>query len=393
MATEADDGSRVVQHWLLAETRAETSLSRLTTALCLRLLSVGIPVARCVMQLHTHHPQWLGTRIVWRQELPEAVEEPIEYGVMQTSTYLKSPVAKLHNGAESVRVRLQGENMPDEYPMLSELRRSGLTDYAGWPLLFTLGRMQTITFATDRAGGFEAHDLDELESVLPALALIVEVRFKNELARRLLDTYVGPHTGEQILSGMTTRGSGATIDAAVAIFDLRGFTSFSDTMPRDALIKILNDYFDAIAAPIERHGGEILKFMGDGLLAIFPLDRPSACDDALASVSDACTAMRALNERRATEGKTALRIGVGVNIGEVMYGNIGTRSRLDFTVIGPTVNAAARLEALTKELGVSALFSKSFAEKVGALNLRHRGSHKLRGFETPVDVFAFADDA
>jgi adenylate cyclase len=228
--------------------------------------------------------------------------------------------------------------------------------------------------------------------MLPALALSVEVRFKNELARRLLDTYVGPNTGEQILSGMTTRGSGTTISAAIAIFDLRGFTVFSDALARDEVIKILNEYFDAIAAPIERHGGEILKFMGDGLLAIFPLDRPKACDDALEAVAGACAAMQALNRRRATDGESALRIGVGVHLGEVMYGNIGTRSRLDFTVIGPAVNAAARLEALTKELGVSALFSAAFAAVVGARDLRHRGSHKLRGFETPVDVFAFADD-
>ncbi len=381
-----------VFEWLLTCTRGETSLHGLVTAFCSQLYSVGIPVARCVVQLHTHHPQWLGTRIVWRRELPEAVAEPIEYGVMQTPAYLNSPVAKLHDGAARVRVRLEGAAAPDEYPMFSALRASGLTDYVGWPLLFTLDRMHTVTFASDRAGGFKSCELDALEAMLPALALTIEVRFKNELARRLLDTYVGPHTGEQILNGMTTRGSGTTISAAVAIFDLRGFTAYSDALARDEVIEILNDYFDAVAAPIERHGGEILKFMGDGLLAIFPLDRPTACHDAFEAVLGACQAMRALNQSRTKEGREALRIGVGVNVGEVMYGNIGTRSRLDFTVIGPAVNAAARLEALTKELGVCALFSEAFAEKLGGHGLRHKGSHRLRGFEKPIDVFASADE-
>lgn len=382
----------VVREWLLTRTRGEATLHGLVTAFCNQLRSVDIPVARCVVQLHTHHPQWLGTRIVWQRELAEAVAQPIEYGVMQTPTYLNSPVAHLHNGAARVRVRLEGAEPPDEYPMFTALRRSGLTDYAGWPLLFTLDRMHTITFASDRVGGFTSCDLDALESVLPALALTIEVRFKNELARRLLDTYVGPHTGEQVLSGMTTRGSGTTINAAVAIFDLRGFTAYSDALARDEVIEILNDYFDAVAAPIERHAGEILKFMGDGLLAIFPMDRPTACRDAFEAVSEACQAMHALNQARVVQGKAALRIGVGVNVGEVMYGNIGTRSRLDFTVIGPAVNAAARLEALTKELGVCALFSKAFAEGLGGHALKHQGSHKLRGFEKPIDVFASADE-
>jgi adenylate cyclase len=384
-------GEGVVLQWLLTETRHETTLDRLMTAFCLRLRAAGFPIARSVLQLHTHHPQWLGTRIVWRRDDSAAVAEPIKYGVMQSRMYLDSPVAALHNGAKMVHVHLEGAPPANEYPMFASLRREGFTDYVGWPLLFTLDRMHTITFASDRRGGFTAAELECVAGLLPAFALTIEVRFKNELSRRLLDTYVGPHAGEQILSGMTTRGSGRTIEAAVAMFDLRGFTALSDTYSRDDVIALLNDYFDAVAEPIDHHGGEILKFMGDGLLAVFPLDRVAACENALSAVSGACTAMRALNDLRRAAGKEALGFGVGVNIGEVMYGNIGTSARLDFTVIGPAVNAAARLEALTKDVGVCALFSEAFAEKVHPKSLVPKGRHCLRGFGKPIEVFTFAN--
>ena len=282
------EGEATVLQWLLTETRHETTLDGLMAAFCLRLRAAGFPIARSVLQLHTHHPQWLGTRIIWRRGESGAVAEPIAYGVMQSRMYLDSPVAALHDGVEMVRVRLEGAPPANEYSMFASLRRDGFTDYVGWPLLFTLDQMHTMTFASDRPGGFTAVELECVAGLLPAFALTIEVRFKNELSRRLLNTYVGPHAGEQILSGMTTRGSGRTIEAAVAMFDLRGFTALSDTHSRDDVIAMLNDYFDAIAEPIDRHGGEILKFMGDGLLAVFPLDRAAACEDALSAVSGAC---------------------------------------------------------------------------------------------------------
>ena len=384
------EGGPTLLQWLLTETRHETTLDGLMAAFCLRLRGAGFPIARSVLQVHTHHPQWLGTRIVWRRGELGAVAEPIAYGVMQSRMYLDSPVAALHDGVDMVRVRLEGAPPAKEYPMFASLRRDGFTDYVGWPLLFTLDQMHTITFASDRRGGFTAAELECVAGLLPAFALTIEVRFKNELSRRLLDTYVGPHAGEQILSGMTTRGSGRTIEAAVAMFDLRGFTALSDTHSRDDVIAILNDYFDAIAEPIGRHGGEILKFMGDGLLAVFPLDRAAACEDALSAVSDACAAMRALNDVRRAACKEVLGFGVGVNVGEVMYGNIGTSARLDFTVIGPAVNAAARLESLTKDVGVFALFSEAFAEMAHSKSLVSQGRHCLRGFGKPIEVFTFA---
>ena len=154
------------------------------------------------------------------------------------------------------------------------MRAKGLTDYVAWPLYHTLGKRHIVTFATDRAGGFDDAHIAGLLKLLPVLALVSEIRMKNRLARTLLETYVGSHASELILAGATRRGSGTTVRAAIMICDLRGFTAISDNWPRDDVIDLLNGYFDAMSEPIARHGGEILKFIGDGLLAIFPLSQP-----------------------------------------------------------------------------------------------------------------------
>ena len=155
------------------------------------------------------------------------------------------------------------------------MRAKGLTDYVAWPLYHTLGKQHMVTFATDRPGGFEPTISPACLKLLPALALVSEIRVKNRLARTLLETYVGAHAGEMILAGATRRGSGTTVRAAIMICDLRDFTKISDNWPRDDVIDLLNGYFDAMSEPVVRHGGEILKFIGDGMLAIFPLDQPS----------------------------------------------------------------------------------------------------------------------
>jgi len=225
---------------------------------------------------------------------------------------------------------------------------------------------------------------------LPVLALVSEIRIKNRLARTLLETYVGSHASEHILAGATRRGSGATVHAAIMICDLRDFTRISDNWPRDDVIDLLNAYFDAMSEPIARHGGEILKFIGDGLLAIFPLSQPSACANLLHAVAEARQAMVALNERNGDTGRAPLNYGVGVHVGDVMYGNIGSRTRLDFTVIGPAVNMASRLETLTKQLGRTVLLSRAFADCVESdFDLERVGEYPVRGFSDPIELFAY----
>jgi len=385
-------GSQIL-NWLMRGTHDEPLIDNIFVELCSRLRVAGVPVARATLHFRTRHPQWLGTRIIWRSGMRKAEVRTVGYHVEETAEFLDSPFrAIIVDGASEIRWRLQsGEDRSLSHPLYEEFRAEGLTDYVAWPLDHTLGKRHLVTFASDAPSGFDDDHVAVLAEILPALALVSEIRLKNQLARTLLETYVGPHASEQILDGATTRGNGVTVSAAVLICDLRNFTALSNLRSRDEVIEILNGYFDAMAEPIERHGGEILKFMGDGLLAIFPLGNPTACIDLLRAIGEAQTALARLNEQSLLAGRDALRYGIGVHVGDVMYGNIGSRKRLDFTVIGPAVNIASRLENLTKEVKRSVLFSKTFVEMAGCgSKLENLGSYPLRGLGEPVSVFAFS---
>ena len=379
--------------WLVHDTRGERFIDNILVDLCKRLRAAGVPVGRATLHFRTLHPQWLGARILWRTGLEEANISTFSYGVETTPQFLASPINEIFNGAAEVRGNLEDLNASDRpaYPLYEEMHAEGLTDYIAWPIYHTLGKRHIVTFAADVPGGFTEEHVTFLKDLLPALTLVSEIRLKNILARTLLRTYVGPHASEQILAGATTRGSGTTVGAAILICDLRDFTTISDMWPRDDVIELLNGYFDAMSEPIERHGGEILKFMGDGLLAIFPLSNPMACANLLQAISEAEAAVGALNEENSRHGREVLRYGVGVHVGDVMYGNIGSRTRLDFTVIGPAVNVASRLETLTKEVKRPVLLSRAFVDMAGCeVEMESLGAFPLKGLGEPVDVFAFA---
>ncbi|MFB6453250.1 adenylate/guanylate cyclase domain-containing protein [Bradyrhizobium tunisiense] len=385
--TQADG----VVDWLTSGTRDERFIDDIFAQMCIRLQQAGIPLKRATLHVMIHHPQWLGARMMWSDGKQEAEITLADYDARERSEYIGSAANEILDGADEVRERLeQVSSLGRKHALYDEMRSLGLTDYLAWPLLHTLGKRHLVTFATDRPGGFAEADIASLKKVLPVLALVSEIRIKNRLARTLLETYVGSHAGELILAGATRRGTGTTVRAAIMICDLRDFTKISDNWPRDDVIDLLNDYFDAMSEPIARHGGEILKFIGDGLLAIFPLSQPNACADLLHAVTEARQAMVALNERNKATSRAPLNYGIGVHVGDVMYGNIGSSSRLDFTVIGPAVNMASRLEALTKQLGRTVLLSRDFAELVEPkFELEHVGKHEVRGFSDPIELFAY----
>jgi adenylate cyclase len=332
---------------------------------------------------------------MWSDGMREAEIARVDFDVRERSEYIGSSANEMQDGATEVRENLEQDPARGrKHALYDEMRAKGLTDYVAWPLYHTLGKQHLITFATDRRGGFEESHIAALKKLLPVLALVSEIRVKNRLARTLLETYVGAHAGELILAGATRRGTGTTVRAAIMICDLRDFTKISDNWPRDDVIDLLNDYFDAMSEPIVRHGGEILKFIGDGLLAIFPLSQPNACANLLRAVTEARQAMAGLNERNKGTGRAPLNYGIGVHVGDVMYGNIGSTSRLDFTVIGPAVNMASRLETLTKQIGKPVLLSRDFAELVTPeFELERVGQHAVRGFSEPIELFAFQPGA
>lgn len=381
---------RDVVHWLTNDTHDERFLDNIFAELCVRLRRAGIPVKRASLHLLIYHPQWLGARIMWADGMREADIAGVEYDARERSEFIGSPANELFDGATEVRENLERDPLGRKHALYDELRAQGLTDYVAWPLYHTLGKRHMVTFSTDRLGGFDNEHIADLLKLLPVLALVSEIRLKNRLARTLLETYVGSHAGELILAGATRRGSGTTVRAAIMICDLRDFTRISDNWPRDDVIDLLNDYFDAISEPIARHGGEILKFMGDGLLAIFPLSQPSACANLLRAVAEARQAMVVLNEKNGNIGREPMKYGIGVHVGDVMYGNIGSRTRLDFTVIGPAVNMASRLENLTKQLGRTVLLSRAFADFIESdFDLERVGEYPVRGFAEPIELFAY----
>ncbi|WGF86484.1 adenylate/guanylate cyclase domain-containing protein [Marinivivus vitaminiproducens] len=356
-------------------------------ALCDRLVAEGLPLARTTLHARTLHPLIVGQRFLWQRGVEEIDVLNAEFALLESQSWVLSPIRMLlEEGAAAVRQRLDVPEVPLTLPLYEELRAEGLTDYVALPLTNSKTSAVSMTFATDRPGGFTTEELIELYDLLPALAPILEVHSVRRLAVNVLNTYVGRQAGELILDGRIHRGDGETINAALWYCDLRGFTALSARHDRDTLIGILNAYFEAMAEPVARYGGETLKFIGDAMLAMFPMSRRGACLEALNAALEARAAMGQLNRERMAAGHEPLGFGIALHVGDVMYGNIGAPDRLDFTVIGPAVNMVVRLQELCKTLGRTVLSTNAFAS-LSPFSYERIGRHHLRGLPEPITVF------
>lgn len=377
--------------WLIGEARSLPDGAAILGEFARRLVESGLPLARASFNYRPLHPQLFGMGFYWRRGDDRIERTRAEHGVELTSMFRESPMRALIEGAGAVRQRLDLPSDDLPMPLFRQLRVEGLTDYVALPIRFGDGRIQGSTWASDRPGGFTTDDLDRIEDLLPLYGLVLEASFARMSAAILLDTYVGHNAGERILAGQIRRGLGETVRAAIWFCDLRGFTALSQEMPRDDLLGLLNDYFDIMAGAVETHGGEILKFIGDGMLAMFPLETDAACWRAVEAARDARRRMASLNERRRAAGAPALRYGVALHMGEVMYGNIGARGRLDFTVLGPAVNLTSRLEGLSREIGHDILISGDFAA-LCRTSFHRLGSYRLPGIAAELDVYTLPDE-
>ena len=377
--------------WFVTEAYRISDTAELVAAAGQQLVDAGIPLYRLAYFQLTLHPELAGKAYLWRRgKGVEVGTRP--HGQDDSPEYRDNPLPFVFEQQKTIRSRL--EDFEPQAPILRQLKEEGATDYVALPLIFSNGHVDALSVVSDKPGGFSMTDLDRMFLLQFAFTRIVETHSLRDTAVNLLDAYVGRAAGQRVLAGEIKRGDGQTIEAVIWYCDLRGFTRASDSLPRDTVIALLNDYFDTMGKIVTDSGGEILKFMGDGMLAMFPVpDSGSRAEvarrvaGAAASVADAVTV---LNRIRASADEPVVRFGLALHIGEVMFGNIGASGRLDFTVIGPAVNRAARLESLTKELGVPVLASAEFNAACSA-PLKSLGRHTLRGVPEPVEVFTLAN--
>ena len=298
-----------------------------------------------------------------------------------------------------MRRHLTGKAAQADFPLLEILRDQGATDYVARILPFgddgvIDGRTGVLTsWTTTRRGGFYDAEIAIIDRLLPRLALTIKTVLGTEITRNVVETYLGREPGRRILSGEIRRGAVHGMHAVIFFADLRNFTSLTDRVPRDELVPMLDDYLECIVRPIIEHGGEVLKFMGDGLLATFDLSetgQDSICRVALDTATEALKLTAALNAARAAAGKPVTDVDIALHLGDVLYGNVGAMDRLDFTVIGPAVNEASRIESLCDILGRRLLISESFA--LAATQCTGRlvslGRHPLRGINREQEIFS-----
>jgi adenylate cyclase len=382
--------------WLLRDGRQQPNSGDLLQGFCRELSEGGFPLMRAFVAKPTLHPQIASIAYRWSRAQPVVEAFTREHDIWQSDQYLRSPMALIYAGEPMIRRRLFGPDLRLDFPILEDLLAEGATDYAIFGLRRGDGRPLAVTsIATDAPGGFSDEQFYGFQSLLPLLSLIVEAIETRLTAKSLLEIYLGADAGRRVMGGLIRRGESVTIAAAIWQCDLRDFTAMSNQLPRDEVLAILNDYFDAVTRPVLAHGGEILKFIGDSVLAIFPmkddLDRDDKCRVALTAAEEALEAMRDVNELRASAGKAPLGVGIGLHAGSVSYGNIGSQTRLDFTVIGPAVNLAARITGLCRPLNQRLLASRAFASPCGS-KLVPLGHYPMHGFDQPQEVYGLPEE-
>jgi adenylate cyclase len=384
-------GTKAVVDWLIDGARSTPVSQEVLTELCGRLCASGLPLWRVAVFVRTLHPQILGRRFIWKPDSGTVVSEA-DFELLDREVFRNSPMMHVSKTGVSSRHCLADPECPMDYPILHDLRAEGVTHYVISPLRFTSGDIHFASWATKQPGGFTDTELAAIDAVVDPLARVAEIRALHRVAGILLSTYVGQNAGDRVLAGQIRRGHTDKIHAAIWLSDMRGFTKLADRLEPQALVDLLNRYFDCQVPPILDNGGEVLKFMGDGLLAIFAIGKDT---DPAKVCAAAMTAARTARANIAELDKTAesgVRFGLALHVGDVLYGNIGSGNRLDFTCIGPAVNLAARLEKLAGQLGRTILASQDFA-RYGGHDLEPIGKFAVAGFAAEQNAFGLCEEA
>ena len=376
------------------------SESKLMVGFCRRVADSGVPLARAIVILDTLHPIYEGRAFRWRADLPDEAEV-IDYGRTNegeaAESWRRSPFYHLLQSGGTLLRRRLAAGEPVDFSSVAQARDEGMTDYLALIRRFAaegvIGEMDCVysSWATDAADGFSDGAVLALQRLAPFLKLAVKSAALARMAETLAQTYLGRDAGRRVMSGRIVRGVAEKIGAVLWYSDLHGYTEISDNSPPEQIIPLLNDYAEAVVSAVHANGGDVLKLVGDGTLAIFPADiREEACLAALAAAMRARKDGATLNRKRAASGLPTAELYLALHVGDVFYGNIGSRDRLDFTVIGPAVNEVSRILTMSRSVEQDVLLSSSFATALGS-DMRRRlvsiGRYALRGVAQPQELF------
>lgn len=389
-------GYDAIESWLLGDAATEDDTLPLFEQLVWRLVAAGLPLDRASLHVGTLHPQVYGFAWNWNVTDGLCDEVKVAGSALQSDSYRRNPLYGVIEHGAAYRGRTADPAAMARYPLMTELATQGIVEYLALPLRSGGQFHNAATVATRREGGFSDEQLARLQHVLKLFALHVERQIQRRIAGNVLDTYLGAAAGGRVLDGLIKRGDGESIRSVIWVSDLRGFTDLSELLSGPDMIAVLNVYFECLAGAVLDHGGEVLKFIGDGLLAVFPFAafaaENAAAQAALAAAEQACTELDRVNSEppqkiASIAGWSPLRTGIALHDGEVFFGNVGAPERLDFTVIGRAVNAASRVEALSKSLGRPILITEAVAGRLDR-PLDDLGRHALRGVAAPIAIFA-----
>jgi len=387
-----------ISEWIVRAALAGTSEIEIVGGVCERLSSAGVSLVRSSVAMNLLDPI-LDARLVRWIRGQGALEETITRAEdsQANENWTRSPFFFLLESRQpSLRRRLDATYRRGEFPLLDSFRDRGVTDYVafaqrvGDSVLLGEGEGMVSSWTTDAPAGFSEAQVEMLAGIMPALTLAFMLRTTNRAARALITTYLGSDAAERVLAGNIVRGRAEAIRAVVWFSDLIGFTRLSDTLSPAVLLALLNDYAEAQVEEIEANGGHVLKFMGDGILAIFPDDDTTrACKRALDAAANVRRRIAALNERRQAAGLPVTDTHLALHVGELLYGNLGSPRRLDFTVLGSAVNEAARIESLCGSLEQTVIVSWAFAEAAGEARslLVSLGRYAMKGIARPQELF------
>lgn len=371
--------------WVLRQGAMAESPEALMDGFCRALQRSGVPIARMTVIVPTLHPQIFATVLVWRDDAgAKTIYEP--HDILHQPKFRDSPFALILRGAVGVRRRMEREDCRLDFPVVRDLKAEGATDYVAMPFRFSDGQLNVMSMTSFTPGGFTTAHLGSVYEVLRALAAQFEVHAQRRTAVALLKTYLGNHTGDRVLAGQVKHGDGERIHSVVWFSDLRESTALSKSMPAEAYLQYLNHYLGCMAGAILENGGEVLRFIGDAALAIFPIaatGEVQACRQAIAAAKLAGERVAAVNREHP---QTPIRYGIGLHLGDVTYGNIGVPQRLEFTVIGAAANEAARVESMCKTLGHPVVISAAFADAYPG-KLPSLGRHALKDVEGEQELF------